>query len=232
MCGRFSLGKNTSEILPFLTEHFHLLSTANIQAPRYNIAPGQQVAAVIHDGSQYRVGALQWGLVPSFAKDSNVGYQMINAKTETIFEKPSFKSLILTKRCLILTDGFYEWDAVSGSKKPYFITLKSHPIFAYAGLYSSWTKADGTKLHTTAILTKESKGSIATIHHRMPVILANHNEMKDYLRPNLNDIELIRQFESQPKEAIEMIEVSPWVNSPKNEGPACQEPFESTALKL
>ncbi|MCK7485019.1 MAG: SOS response-associated peptidase [Bacillus subtilis] len=138
---------------------------------------------VLSDGVRYRVGELKWGLVPPFASDPKIGYSMINAKSETLFEKPSYRASIAKKRCVILADGFYEWKTEGSQKIPHRIVLKDQKLFAMAGLWSAYQREDGSKLFTCTIITTQANPLVATIHDRMPVILEGAN-LKEWLDPN------------------------------------------------
>ncbi|MGZ4123546.1 MAG: SOS response-associated peptidase, partial [Tumebacillaceae bacterium] len=135
MCGRFTLTVTPDQ----LQLRFDAESLTFEFEPRFNIAPGQPIAAVIADKGQRRIGQLRWGLVPFWAKDEKVGYKMINAKSETVQEKPAFKSPFLRKRCIIPADGFYEWQKTESGKQPMRIVMKNEEIFGLAGLYDTWT---------------------------------------------------------------------------------------------
>ncbi|MCZ6603891.1 MAG: SOS response-associated peptidase, partial [Alphaproteobacteria bacterium] len=171
MCGRYTLTTPSQAIVDL----FALDPGPNL-APRYNIAPTQAVFAVRLDPSGGREAAqLRWGLVPSWAKDPQIGNRMINARAETVREKPSFRSAFKGRRCLIAADGFYEWQkqkpGTKGGKQPYWITLADRGPFAFAGLWEHWTDGQGSKLETCTIVTCPANDLVAPIHPRMPVIL-------------------------------------------------------------
>ena len=167
MCGRYSLNATLQAIYEILK----IKTMLNLQ-PRYNIAPGQPILAVRLDGKGEReLTHLRWGLVPSWMKELPTATTMINARMETVAEKPSFKGAYKYRRCLIPASGFYEWKVVGGPKQPYNIRPQDQPLFAFAGLWEHWQSPDGSELETAAILTGEASASIKDIHHRMPVIL-------------------------------------------------------------
>src|SRR5690625_3071709 len=143
--------------------------------PSYNIAPGQNVLAVIHDGNDRRAGYLRWGLVPFWAKDEKIGYKMINARSETIHKKPSFKHLLLRKRCIVVADSFYEWKKTETGKAVQRIHLPNERLFGFAGLWDKWEGEQGN-LFTCTLLTKDANEFLQPIHHRMPIILSEENE--------------------------------------------------------
>ena len=169
MCGRYSL---TSPVEAM--RHLFGLEVSTNLAPRYNIAPSQEVPVVRLDAAGDRTWELlRWGLVPSWAKDPAIGNKMINARSETVAEKPSFRSAFKRRRCLIPADGFYEWKREGGRKQPYRICLDDGAPFAFAGLWEHWSgSGGGGEIESCTILTAEAEPAIRAIHHRMPVILA------------------------------------------------------------
>jgi putative SOS response-associated peptidase YedK len=193
--------------------------------PRYNIAPGQLIPTVIsHEGSN-RLGLLKWGFVPSWAKDTSFANKIINAKSESVHDKPAFKNSLLRKRCLIPADGFYEWMPTAGGKQPMRIVLKSREIFALAGLYDTWTSPDGSKLHTVTILTTAPNKLMEPIHNRMPVIIKSKYE-SIWLNREQQDIELLQSIMvPYPSEELEAYPVSAAVGNVKNEIADCIEPL-------
>lgn len=167
MCGRFAF-YSPSEAAAAL---FGVASSPRVQ-PRYNIAPTQAVAAVRNGDQGYELALLRWGLVPSWAKDPSIGNRMINARAETVAEKPAYRAAFRHRRCVVLADGFYEWRKQGDAKTPYFISLASGEPFALAGLWENWTdKESGESLQTTTLITTEANAFMRTLHHRMPVVL-------------------------------------------------------------
>jgi putative SOS response-associated peptidase YedK len=167
VCGRFAF-YSPSEAAAAL---FGVSASTEVQ-PRYNIAPTQYIAA-IRDGSEGReLAMLRWGLVPSWAKDPSIGNRMINARAETVAEKPSYRAAFRHRRCIVLADGFYEWRRESDAKTPYFISLASGEPFALAGLWENWSdKSSGESLQTTTLITTAANGFMLPLHHRMPLVL-------------------------------------------------------------
>jgi putative SOS response-associated peptidase YedK len=168
MCGRFAF-YSPAEAAAAL---FGVPGSVDIE-PRYNIAPTQYVAA-IRDGAdeERELVMLRWGLVPFWAKDPSIGNRMINARAETVAEKPSYRSAYKHRRCLVLADGFYEWQREGTSKTPYFISLASGEPFALAGLWEQWTdKNSGESLQTMTLITADANEFMTPLHHRMPVVL-------------------------------------------------------------
>lgn len=169
MCGRFAFYSPTEATAALFTTADDL-----DLAPRYNIAPTQNIAAVRKDNDGARgLVALRWGLVPSWAKDRAIGNRMINARAETLTEKPSFRAAFRQRRCLVLADGYYEWRSEGGRKQPYYFSAVSGEPFAFAGLWECWTdKQTGELLQTATIVTTEANVFVSKLHHRMPVIVS------------------------------------------------------------
>lgn len=215
MCGRFALYADYKVIL----ERFDIEQTSfdeDEYEPSYNIAPSQQIAAVVSDGNKNRLGKLKWGLIPPWAKDAKIGYKMINARAETAAEKPSYRNAFKKKRCLIIADSFYEWRKEESGKTPMLIKMKSGEPFAFAGLWESWESPEGEPIHTCSILTTKPNEVMASIHDRMPVILSKESE-KIWLDPNVQDIELLESvLKPYADGELEAYQVSEEVNSPKN----------------
>jgi putative SOS response-associated peptidase YedK len=170
MCGRFAF-YSPAEATAAL---FGAAGSLDI-GPRYNIAPTQDIAAVrVAEDEGRELVALRWGLVPFWAKDPGIGNRMINARAETVAEKPAFRAAYRHRRCLVLADGFYEWHREGSVKIPYFISLANEEPFAFAGLWEQWhSKETDESLQTATLITTEANGFLAPLHHRMPVILEN-----------------------------------------------------------
>ena len=221
MCGRFILFSSAEAIAQILE-----VDVPSEIIPSYNIAPSQTVNAVVQmpDLSKRILHNYRWGLIPSWAKDPAIGFKLINARSETASEKPSFRYAFKHRRCLIPTDGFYEWQRVEGSKtkkQPYFFGLKDENIFAFAGLWERWESPEGDIIETCTILTAAANEILKPIHDRMPVIL----HAKDYdlwLDPRFTRKDKLQEL-LKPYAAEEMISypVSSIVNSPKNDNPEC-----------
>ncbi|MBI4595851.1 MAG: SOS response-associated peptidase [Candidatus Tectomicrobia bacterium] len=220
MCGRFTLFCEIETIcLRFKAEK------ASVEiGPRYNIAPNNIVLAIVN-GTKRQLKLFRWGLIPSWAKEAVIGHKMINARAETLATKPSFKKALRKQRCLILADGFYEWRKEGRNKWPVYYQLKSTELFAFAGLWDSWTSAAGDRIESCTIITTESNSLVAEIHDRMPVILASETE--DYwLDSSITDSEEIITFlKPYPAELMQSHEVSRLVNSPAYDGPECIKPL-------
>jgi len=217
MCGRYTLSTPAGR----LAEEFQLDRTVEIP-PSYNVAPTQQVAAVLEDEGGRHLEMLRWGLVPSWADDPDIGARMINARSETAPEKPSFRRAFRGRRCLIVADGFYEWKREDGGKQPYYFRMQDGRPFAFAGLWESWDKGDGT-LRTCAILTTRANSVLEEIHDRMPVILP-HDAYNAWLDPDADREELGELMIPYPGADLETYPVSRFVNSPRNNDERCIEP--------
>lgn len=221
MCGRFSLMTDVNVILErFQIQEFDPISYRK----NYNIAPGQSILAVVNDGVKNKAGLLRWGLVPYWAQDPSIGYKMINARSETVDVKKSFKRLFTRRRCLIVADGFYEWKEERGKKLPFRIKLKNDQPFAFAGLWDRWEK-NGENLTTCTILTTEANSIMKDIHNRMPVILTPETE-KIWLNPKNDDPNLLKQLLTKySSKEMETYRVSTIVNSSKNNFQECVKPI-------
>ncbi|WP_047865480.1 SOS response-associated peptidase [Rubrobacter aplysinae] len=224
MCGRFTLTTPTGR----LVDQFELTGELPELTPSYNIAPAQKIAAVAANAEgERRLGKLQWGLVPRWSRDPEIGSRMINARAETVAEKNSFKSAFKKRRCLIPADGFYEWarnEAGSGPKQPYYMRLEDGTPYAFAGLWESWESEDGRKIHSTTIITTEANELMSGIHHRMPVILAPES-YATWLDTSIQEPgELMPLLSPYPSEQMEAYPVSTHINKPANDDPACVEP--------
>ncbi|GAV24872.1 DUF159 family protein [Carboxydothermus islandicus] len=221
MCGRFSM----AEDFAVLEKLFNLEPVDFPLKPRYNIAPTQDVPVVIWEGGR-RLKLFRWGLIPAWAKDPAIGQKMINARAETVDQKPSFKNLLFRRRCLVLADGFYEWEKTGGKKIPYRIVLKNRKPFAFAGLYDIWQDSGGRMLYSCTIITTEANKLIRSIHDRMPVIL-NNKAISVWLDLGIKDIALLKNLlVPYPEEEMDIYEVAPLVNSPRVDIPQCIEPVK------
>lgn len=219
MCGRFTLFAAPEAI----QAEFDLVDVPASLAPRYNIAPTQAVA-VIANNVERRLDFFQWGLIPAWAKDPSIGSRMINARAETLADKPAFRAALRKRRCLILTNGFFEWRKDNGSKTPFFIYLRSGRPFALAGLWEVWQTPDGVALPTCTIITTGPNSLMAALHDRMPVILAP-DAYDRWLDPAPQaPTDLVPLLVSYPAEAMALHAVARVVNSPANDSPACIEP--------
>ena len=219
MCGRFTL---TEPDVGVLLETFSLTHPPEPLPPRYNIAPTQAVATVVNENDGSRVLRLmRWGLIPGWAKDPTIGARMINARSETVAEKPAYRNALKRRRCLIVADGFYEWQKQpGGGKVPMFITLADRQPFGFAGLYEIWTEPEsGASLVTCTIITGPANDRVKPIHDRMPVILPP-DAYDRWLDPReMNTGLLTALLQPYPAEQMAAYPVSARVNSPANDDP-------------
>jgi len=218
MCGRFTLFLDPGE----LQEAFPEFLISGDFPPRYNIAPTQPVA-VIPNLPEKKLDFFNWGLIPSWSKDPSIGSRMINARAETLSEKPSFRNSFRRKRCLILSTGFYEWQFQqdSRSKIPFFIHLQSKAPFAFAGLWDTWFHGDGSEIRSCTIITTEPNDLVRSIHTRMPVILPQNAYQQWLLPGEQNTSELQKLLTPYNTSLMEAYPVSKIVNSPGNDIPEC-----------
>ena len=221
MCGRFSLGATIR-----VGQLFDLPNWPETP-PRYNIAPSQDVPAVIQNretgGREFR--PFRWGLVPSWAKDPAIGNRTINARSETAAIKPVFRKPFRERRCLILADGFYEWKRAGSRKQPYHIKLRDGEPFAFAGLWDHWAPADGQPLETCTILTTTPNELVRPIHDRMPVILPP-SAYGAWLDPKTSDVPTVQALLTPyPAEKMIAYPVSTRVNNPAHDTPECVLPL-------
>lgn len=222
MCGRFTRKENFQQ----LAEQLGLKVLPQLE-PRYNIAPSQRVACVRTnpESIERECVELKWGLVPSWAKDAGIGNKLINARGETVADKPSFRKAFKQQRCLVLADGFYEWKREGKTKQPYYIRFKDGRLFAFAGLWERWEKQNPA-LESCSLITTGPNALMEPIHNRMPVILPELS-YSSWLNPGLNDtIYLNGLLEPFQAEEMEAYSVSQIVNYPQNESPWCIEPLE------
>jgi len=221
MCGRFTIATRKEKV----GDAFPGAAVDEWHAPRYNLAPSQNVPAILNDGAN-RVVWVRWGLIPFWAKDAAIGNKMINARAETLHEKPSFRKPFRSQRCLILADGFYEWRTLPGTKMkvPLYIKLKSGEPFAFAGLWDRWQDPAGGPVTSCVIITTTPNDLLRTIHDRMPVIVPAQNRAA-WLEAGEQPVEKLQPI-LVPYPAAEMTahEVSRRVNSPKFDDPSCIEP--------
>ena len=231
MCGRFTLASDAEA----LNQTFFDFGEPMDLHPRYNISPTQDVAVIANmstdAGESQETGQVEffhWGLIPSWAKDPKIGNRMINARSETLSEKPSFRNAYKRRRCLILADGYYEWKQIPGdrSKQPVYIRLKSQKPFALAGLWEVW-QADGMDepLRSCTIITCPPNAMLEEIHHRMPVILPQ-DAYAEWLAPNQQSAEILQPLlVPYLGEEMEAYPVSRFVNRPTNDSPECITPY-------
>lgn len=221
MCGRYTLSVPLSN----LVDAFDVDPPEFEYSPRFNVAPTQDAPIIAQDRAGRRIGLLRWGLVPSWAKDVAIGQRMINARAETVAGKPAFRGAFKQRRCLVPADGFFEWKKLEeggggkGRKIPHWIHRRDRDAFVMAGLWERWAPAEGAPVHTFTILTTAAAPEVREIHPRMPVILPWEKALR-WLDPDMGGEEL--QSLLQPHgEGLQAYQVSPLVNSPRNDTPAC-----------
>jgi putative SOS response-associated peptidase YedK len=228
MCGRYTLSVPLSD----------LVDVFDVQPPtfeyplRYNIAPTQHAPVVARSGGSRRLGLLRWGLVPPWAKDPAVGSRMINARSETVADKPAFRKAFERRRCLVPADGFFEWKKEAAReggrtrKTPYWIHRPSRVPFAFAGLWERWGKDEEDALYTFTILTTEASAPIRHIHSRMPAILSREAADR-WIDEEASREELLSLLIPYQGSELDAHPVSSVVNSPRNDTPVCIEPIRA-----
>jgi putative SOS response-associated peptidase YedK len=226
MCGRFGASCQYGDIKVLQADFPGFY-------PRYNIAPSQDVAVIVRNEDRNQLKTMRWGLVPSWAQDPSIGQRMINARAETLLEKPSFKQLVARRRCLVPADGFYEWRREGNRKVPMWIHLKSRAPFAFAGLWDYWRDPAGDKeLYSFTIITTEANALLRPIHNRMPVIY--DKEMgRQWLEESFGDQPMILAavLRPWPSELMEAHDVSTLVNSPENDTAECIQSIASSQFR-
>jgi len=228
MCGRFSLISSEE-----LIKRIFRLNHAPVQ-PRFNIAPTQDAAVVriAVNSNERELAQLRWGLIPPWSKDASIGVCMINAKSETVFEKPAFRQAARSRRCLIPADGFYEWKQSGGAKQAHYIYLKDKQPFAMAGLWEKWQSPDGAEVQSCTVLTTDANDLVGPIHHRMPVILPI-DQHDAWLDPAMQRQEILKQM-LRPYDAGKMAQhqVGSIVNNARNESLDCIKPSDNKKQKI
>lgn len=212
MCGRFTITDPLDAIMNRYLASPHEGYEYN---PNYNAAPMQYIPAIIGSVNGNRLGSLRWGLVPSWANDDKIGNKMINARAETLAEKPAFKRLVSSKRCIIPCSGFIEWKKVGSSKQPMRILMKDESIFSLAGLYDTWIDPNGNKLPTCTIITTQPNSLMEDIHNRMPVILRLQDEA-EWLSKDSDKDSILGLLRPYPSEEMRAYKVSPDVGNVRN----------------
>lgn len=218
MCGRFTQTQSAEAIATL----FQLAEPPTV-TPSYNIAPTQSVGVIVAtvDQPAHQFRPLRWGLIPSWAKDPSMGNRLINARSETVAEKPAFRSAFRQRRCLVLADGFYEWRRSQGQKQPFYFHLREQPLFAFAGLWEQWHSPEGEAIASCTILTTAANELLSQVHDRMPVILAP-NTYDQWLDPTLRDPERLKPLlQPYPATFMDSYPVSSQVNSPRHNSPDC-----------
>jgi putative SOS response-associated peptidase YedK len=224
MCGRFTLTQSAETI----AEIFDLSEVPQF-VPGYNIAPTQPVP-VIRAKEIRQFDYLYWGLIPSWSKDPTIGARLINARSETVTEKPAFRTAFKRRRCLIVADGFYEWRRVGSKKQPYYFHLNNGQPFGFAGLWEHWQSSEGDEIESCTILTTAANELVHSVHDRMPVIL-HSSDYDSWLDPSVQDTDqlstLLRPY---PEVEMDAYPVSSKVNNARNDSPDCIAPLEEVSI--
>ena len=212
MCGRLSIAVSKQDLAKYLQDNFDIeVIPEEIELPKFNIAPSEDLVSLVSDGVKYRIGLIKWGF-----KTFEEGNVLINARSETVESLKSFKKSFLERRCIILTDGFFEWERSTSVKTPYRFVLKNRKVFGFAGLWTMFIDKAGIKQYTATILTTKANNLMASIHDRMPVIL-DEDKMKIWLDPKIRNSEILKRvLVPYSEDEMDLYEVSVKVNSPKN----------------
>jgi putative SOS response-associated peptidase YedK len=220
VCGRFTLTAPAA-----LADHFGLANLSCLK-PRYNVAPTQPIAALRVGGGVRALALLRWGLVPPWAADLRDAARLINARAETVADKPAFRAAYRQRRCLVLADGFYEWQPLGKRRQPFHFRRRDGQPFAFAGLWERWQPLVGEPVETCAILTTTANPLVRPVHERMPVILAaaDHDEWLDPARADPRHL-----LTPYPAEEMTAVAVSPWVGNPRNDDLRCLAPASGVA---
>ena len=222
MCGRFSLHSPAAQI----SEAFHLPDLAALALkPRYNIAPSRDIAIIRNAGTEPELVMARWGLVPHWSRESRSKYSTINARIESVAEKPTYRTPFRRRRCLIPADGFYEWKQDAGSKVPHYVRMKDGKVFAFAGLWDRWEGEDGS-IESCTIIVMPANQVMKPIHERMPAIIAPA-DYDLWLDPGVTEKkQIMKCLSGAPSSRLTAYPVSTLVNSPKNEDERCIQPAD------
>jgi putative SOS response-associated peptidase YedK len=208
MCGRYTLHHSPEQV----ALRFNVQEILATPTPRFNIAPTQPVAVIVQPHDTRALDAYRWGLIPAWARDPAIGSRLINARAETLAERPAFKQALVKRRCILPADGFYEWKKEQG-RQPYRLHRKDDALFGFAGLWEEWKQADGTPLRTCTIITVAPNAVAGQVHDRMPAILRAEDEAL-WLDPSVKEVsDLLAALTSYPSEAMEAYAVSKRVNA-------------------
>ncbi len=213
MCGRFIMTvdfETLKAVFRLRAGHFDV-------KPRYNIAPGQNIPVITGSAENREITPMRWGFIPHWARDKKAGYKMINARAETVAEKPAFRAAFRRRRCLIPASGFYEWKKDGKIKKPVLISLPGQRLFAFAGIWDRWDAPEGGTVYSCCIITTAAAPGLAGIHHRMPVIFTGEREYDLWLSPS--DTEALGYLMRPYRGRMEVYPVSTRVNSPREDDP-------------
>jgi len=219
MCGRNTLIKN----IKILSEEFHIdLSDIEDFNPSYNIAPTHKAPILLKNNKERIVKNMRWGLIPSWAKDLSIGSNMINARSESLLDKTSYQNLINQNRCIIFSDGYYEWKNTNGNKQPYYITSPDKKTLAMAGLWTEWQSNNNEIIYSFTIITTKAQSNLSMIHNRMPVILEENN-IEKWISCKENSVSSAQKLLLVTNIDLDHYRVSSFVNSVKNNTQKCIE---------
>ncbi|WP_455210907.1 SOS response-associated peptidase [Kaarinaea lacus] len=210
MCGRFSLTPKIEQVI----EKLNIINSIDLE-PSYNIAPSQNIAVVRNIDNQRIISTMRWGLIPFWMKELPKSNILINARSETVASKPSFRNAYKNRRCLIPADGFYEWQKAGNNKQPYYIQLKNKEIFTFAGLWEQW-QSEGNIIESCTIITTEANNDMKPIHHRMPVIIDEKNYQHWFESTDPQDL-----LTPYPNGRLQTYAISSYVNNPRNNDASC-----------
>ncbi len=222
MCGRKTLTKDMQSIIEELA--IEEWENPDNYLPNYNIAPTQNSPILIYKDKRI-IKPMRWGLIPSWAKDDKFGARMINARIETLLEKPSYRNLVSSNRCIIIADGYYEWKKDGDRKIPYYFKDPNNKLLTLAGLYDLWKHTDGYLVPSYTVITKEAQNDISIIHNRMPVILPQEH-LDEWLKTEDFSVSDALEIAKNTNPVLEKYTVSPLVNSVKNNSPDCLLPVK------
>lgn len=215
MCGRYTLVRSAREI----GERFGIKQLSIEISPRYNIAPSQSLPVVLSEAGERVLQSISWGLIPSWVKDLSKTKALINARSESLAEKPSFKVSLKRRRCIVPADGFYEWKKTAAGNQPFYIHAADEGILAFAGLWDEWKNEEGDSLRTFCLITSAANTFMSVVHDRMPVILSRESEDK-WLDPAIRSPEILLPLLGPcPENLLQMHEVSTLVNSVREDRP-------------
>jgi putative SOS response-associated peptidase YedK len=222
MCGRFAVAVTASMI----ASHFNLSESIEF-SPNYNITPSQQIPVIASMDGKRTLSFMRWGLIPYWAKDEKIGYRMINARSETAFEKPAFCSAVMSRRCLIPASGFFEWKKVGKRVQPFYVTVRHQELFSFAGLWETWQKSADEIITSCSILTTKANDLVVRIHDRMPVIISPE-EYDKWILAGAGVDELKQLLQPFPAGEMQAYPVSQAVNNPRHTGVDCIAPLKDT----
>ena len=220
MCGRFVVSYSYDDLMRMLQDDFDITDDTIFDVPQYNVAPGDNIIALINDTNNYRAGYVKWGLIPKYSNNQNNNLKLINARSETVETKKSFKESFTSKRCIIPCSGFYEWDKLHNNT-PYYFSEKEDKLLFMAGLWNKSLSNEGKSQSTTVILTKKANKVMEDIHDRIPVFL-NLKQAKDWMNPHIKDITTLKHIiKNSTYINLKRHPVANYVNNVKNKSAKC-----------